>query len=84
MDRGQVRLKDTDDEWVDVGKAAPRRMLALRRSVVGYVSQFLRAIPRISALDLVAEAAREGGLDEGAARERAGELLARLNLPERL
>lgn len=84
VDHGQVRLRDADGDWIDVGEAAPRRMLALRRTTVGYVSQFLRAIPRISALDLVAEAAREGGLDESAARKRAGDLLARLNLPARL
>lgn len=41
-------------------------------------------IPRISALEVVAGAAREGFYDETAARERAGILLARLNLPERL
>jgi alpha-D-ribose 1-methylphosphonate 5-triphosphate synthase subunit PhnL len=84
VDRGQVRLMDAGGAWIDVADAAPRRMLALRRSMVGYVSQFLRAIPRISALDLVTEAAREGGLDEDAAPERAAQLLARLNLPERL
>ena len=33
--------------------------LALRRRVLSYVSQFLRVIPRVSALDIVAAAARE-------------------------
>jgi alpha-D-ribose 1-methylphosphonate 5-triphosphate synthase subunit PhnL len=84
VDSGKVRLKDEAGEWVDVAEAGPRRMLALRRRTVGYVSQFLRAIPRISALDLVVEAAREGGLDDGDARDKAAALLARLNLPERL
>jgi alpha-D-ribose 1-methylphosphonate 5-triphosphate synthase subunit PhnL len=84
VDRGQVWLKGDAGEWVDVAAAGPRGILALRRTTVGYVSQFLRAIPRISALDLVAEAARHGGLDAAAARNRAAGLLSRLKLPERL
>ncbi|MCK8785729.1 phosphonate C-P lyase system protein PhnL [Roseomonas sp. NAR14] len=82
-DHGSIRVRD-GAEWVDVATAAPRRVLALRRDVMGYVSQFLRVIPRVGALDLVAAAAREGGLDAAAARERARRLLSLLNLPERL
>ncbi len=52
--------------------------------MVGYVSQFLRVIPRVSALDIVAAAAQEAGLDRDAAHARAAALLARLRLPERL
>ena len=83
---------------VDVATAEPRRVLALRARTLGYVSQFLRAIPRVSALDLVAEAVREGAPDAGRvpiadatapdvsdpAIETARALLLRLNLPERL
>ena len=83
VDRGQVWVNDAGN-WVDVACAAPRRILGLRKTSVGYVSQFLRAIPRISALDLVTGAARESGHDEAPARTRAQALLARLNLPERL
>jgi alpha-D-ribose 1-methylphosphonate 5-triphosphate synthase subunit PhnL len=64
--------------------AAPRDVLEVRRETLGYVSQFLRVIPRVSALDIVAEAARAGGLDAALARDRAAGLLAMLNLPERL
>ena len=50
------------DETVDVASAAPRRVLALRRTTIGYVSQFLRVIPRVPALAVVAEGAgRERG-----------------------
>jgi alpha-D-ribose 1-methylphosphonate 5-triphosphate synthase subunit PhnL len=51
---------------------------------MGYVSQFLRVIPRVSAIDIVAAAARESGLEPAAAQARAASLLTRLNLPERL
>jgi alpha-D-ribose 1-methylphosphonate 5-triphosphate synthase subunit PhnL len=82
-DSGEIWLRDGDD-WVDVARAAPRRILALRKSRVGYVSQFLRAIPRVAAIDLAAAAAREGGMDAVAARAHAAFLLGKLNLPERL
>jgi len=82
-DAGAIWLRD-DGEWVDVAQAAPRRILALRRRTLGYVSQFLRAIPRVPARDLVAAAARDAGLETVAAQSRAEALLGRLNVPERL
>jgi alpha-D-ribose 1-methylphosphonate 5-triphosphate synthase subunit PhnL len=73
-----------DGGGVDMTVAQPRTVLDVRRRTLGYVSQFLRVIPRVSCLDLVAErlAAMGVGLDE--ARDRAGRMLARLNIPERL
>ncbi len=56
-DEGEVLVRD-GDEMVDVAHAAPRRILALRRRVMGYVSQFLRVIPRVGAFDIVR---RRGG-----------------------
>ncbi|MGU3406155.1 phosphonate C-P lyase system protein PhnL [Methylobacterium brachiatum] len=82
-DAGAILVRD-GDAVVDVVRADPRRMLALRARVIAYVSQFLRVIPRVSTLDVVEAAGREGGLFEDAARARAQDLLARLNLPERL
>ncbi|MCE1235970.1 MAG: phosphonate C-P lyase system protein PhnL [Hyphomicrobiales bacterium] len=83
VDAGSIRVRDCDGV-VDVATAAPREILALRRSTMGYVSQFLRAVPRVSTLDVVMEPALAQGLDETTARARAAELLARLNVPERL
>lgn len=80
---GRILLRDGARE-VDVTRAEPREILALRRTAVGYVSQFLRVIPRVSALDIVAEAARGPDLDERQAREKAAAMLATLNLPEKL
>lgn len=71
-------------EMVELTEASPRDVLAVRRETLGYVSQFLRVIPRVGALDIVAEPARSAGLSAEAARERAASLLSRLNLPERL
>lgn len=82
-DSGRILVRD-GAEAVDVAAAPPRRILALRRSAMGHVSQFLRAIPRVGAFDLVAAAGREAGLPLDAARDEAAGLLARLNLPEHL
>jgi len=80
-DRGTVSVRD-GEAMVDIATAGPREILALRRSALGYVSQFLRVVPRVGALDLVMEPARERGLDAEAARERAVTLLERLHIPE--
>ena len=73
-----------EQDFVDLGAASPRETIALRRNVVGYVSQFLRAIPRVSALDVVAQPLRERGIAAVDAREAAKTLLQRLNLPQAL
>jgi alpha-D-ribose 1-methylphosphonate 5-triphosphate synthase subunit PhnL len=69
---------------VDLATASPRTVLELRRDSIGYVSQFLRTVPRVSALDVVAEPLVARGVGREEAQERARALLTRLNLPERL
>lgn len=69
---------------LDVASAAPRQIIRLRRETLGYVSQFLRVVPRVPTLDVVAEPLLNLGIDSVQARSRAAELLARLNIPERL
>lgn len=83
IDRGAVRVRSADG-LVDVATATPREILSLRRSTMGYVSQFLRAVPRVATLDVVMEPALAQGLAEPEARARAEGLLTRLNVPERL
>ena len=82
-DAGRILVRD-GDEPVDVASAEPRRIVRLRRRTLGYVSQFLRVIPRVSALDVVASAARDQGIGTEEAETRARDLLGRLNVPERL
>jgi alpha-D-ribose 1-methylphosphonate 5-triphosphate synthase subunit PhnL len=69
---------------VDVARAEPREILALRCETLGYVSQFLRVVPRVPTQDVVAEPLLALGCGREAAMDRARELLARLNIPERL
>jgi alpha-D-ribose 1-methylphosphonate 5-triphosphate synthase subunit PhnL len=68
----------------DVAKAEPREIIALRRQTLGYVSQFLRVVPRVPTLDVVAEPLLALGTPADEARARAAGLLQRLNIPERL
>jgi alpha-D-ribose 1-methylphosphonate 5-triphosphate synthase subunit PhnL len=71
-------------EMVDIVSAPPRRILDVRRHTVGYVSQFLRVVPRVPTEDVVAEPLRERGMEREEARGRARALLERLRIPERL
>ena len=78
-DAGVIRVGD-----LDVARAQPREVLALRRETLGYVSQFLRVVPRVPTLDVVAEPLLSLGVARGDALDRARDLLGRLNIPERL
>jgi len=69
---------------LDVATAAPREIIQLRRRTLGYVSQFLRVVPRVSTLEVVAEPLLATGTTREAALAQAGTLLTRLNIPERL
>ena len=69
---------------VELCGAEPREVIDLRRKKLGYVSQFLRVIPRVPTLQVVAEPLLAQGLSDAAARARASEMLARVNIPQRL
>jgi alpha-D-ribose 1-methylphosphonate 5-triphosphate synthase subunit PhnL len=78
-DRGRIVLRNTD-----IAAADPRQVLAARRHTMGYVSQFLRCVPRVAALQVVAEPLVERGVPATKARDRAARMLTRLGIPERL
>lgn len=80
---GSIRVRH-DDRWVDLVGAPPHVVLDVRERTLGYVSQFLRVIPRISALDLVAEPLLARGLEDRKARDQAGAMLERLAIPQAL
>lgn len=82
-DKGQI-LVTIGDDIVNVAGAEPRQILKLREDTIGYVSQFLRTIPRVSTEDVVSEPLVAQGVSEEEAVYKARTLLARLNVPERL
>lgn len=85
---GEIEVLQADGSTLELTKADPRELVRMRRYTVGYVSQFLRVIPRVSALDVVAEPLIEDvahdidAIEE--AREIARALLTRLRIPESL
>lgn len=78
-DHGIIRVGDTV-----VSGAEPRVVIALRRATLGYVSQFLRVLPRVPTLRVVAEPLLTLGVAVDQAEARAAELLTRLRIAERL
>jgi alpha-D-ribose 1-methylphosphonate 5-triphosphate synthase subunit PhnL len=83
VDAGQI-IVEHRGHLVDLATASPRMVLTVRRDTIGYVSQFLRTVPRVAALDVVAEPLVSSGEARETAQDKARALLARLNLPEKL
>ena len=82
VDAGEILVRDRETGAArDLGGGDPRLVLGLRATSVAYVSQFLRALPRVAALDVVAEPLLLRGVDRASARARAAAMLSRLNLP---
>ena len=85
---GEIEVRQADGNMLELTQADPRELIRMRRDSVGYVSQFLRVIPRVSALDVVAEPLLEDAAQDYAeievARELGRALLTRLRIPERL
>ncbi len=83
VDAGSVRIRH-EGRLLDLAIVPSRTVLDLRRRTLAHVSQFLRVIPRVPVLALVADRLRDAGLDEVQARERARDMLHRVALPEHL
>lgn len=83
VDSGRILIR-SNGEMVDLASVSPRSLLAIRRHAICFVSQFLRVIPRVPTLDLVAEPLVQRGADCIDAKLKASELLVALALPERL
>jgi alpha-D-ribose 1-methylphosphonate 5-triphosphate synthase subunit PhnL len=82
-DSGRILIRH-QGEMVDLVTADPRTILSVRHETLGYVSQFLRVVPRVPALDVVGEVLVGRGTPQDQARRIATDLLLRLNIPRRL
>ena len=82
-DAGHIGVRH-QDQYIDITQAPPRQILAMRRYTMGYISQFLRVIPRVSALEIVMTPLLAMGEDVSKARVCAQVLLERLNIEARL
>jgi alpha-D-ribose 1-methylphosphonate 5-triphosphate synthase subunit PhnL len=83
VDKGEILIAHKG-AVEDLATADPRLVIDIRRHTLGYVSQFLRTVPRVAALDIVAEPLLARGVALEEARKAAADLLARLNLPDTL
>ena len=80
---GRIVLRHRGQD-LDLAGADPRAVIEARRETIGYVSQFLRVIPRVATRDIVAEPMIARGVPKQEALARATALLHRLNLSDRL
>jgi len=70
---------------VNLAAIADHIVIGIRHKEIGYVSQFLKVIPRVSAIDIVAEPLLlKNGVSPKKAKTKAGELLERLNISTKL
>ncbi|MBD2213706.1 phosphonate C-P lyase system protein PhnL [Nostoc linckia FACHB-104] len=83
VDSGSIWVKH-EESWLDLCQLAAHEILAVRQKTMGYVSQFLRVIPRVPAVDVAAEPLLELGINIDIAYNKVKELFRRLNLAERL
>ncbi len=82
-DAGRILVRH-EGALFDLASALPRTVVAIRKRTLGYVSQFLRVVPRVSALDIVADAAHDRATAPANAQATAAALLHRLNIPANL
>ena len=80
---GRIWIKH-NNHWIDLAQSQPHELIEIRKYTIGYVSQFLRVIPRVPALEVAAEPLMELGIPAEAAKEKVQSLFTHLNLPERL
>ena len=80
---GTINIRH-ENKWVDLASASPHEVLDIRKKTLGYVSQFLRVIPRISTIDLVCEPLIVQGKQIKPAKAQAKKLLNKLSIPESL
>src|SRR6202140_5018247 len=73
-DGGRIGIRH-EGMVIDLATAEPRQVLSVRRDTIAYVSQFLRAVPRVATIDVVAEPLIANGVARAEARQRAGSLL---------
>ena len=81
---GNIIFHKDNGSTIDIANATESEILNLRKSEIGYVSQFLQILPRISAVDVVSEQLIFKGESEEVARQKAKEMLDYLSIREEL
>ena len=77
---GEIVYTAKDGREIDLASAGDWEVLTLRRSEIGYVSQFFRVMPRISALETLIEPLVSRGAGREQALEQARQMLTHVGL----
>lgn len=67
---GKILFRRADGTRTDLAEASEHEILAIRRREMTYCSQFLQVIPRVAALEVVAEPLLRHGMDRNEALSR--------------
>ncbi len=81
---GQVLYRTAAGDLVDLATAPETQITDLRRAEIGFVTQFLHCLPRLSTLDVVARPLLQQGVTRDVAHAKAARMLAALAIPEQL
>ena len=76
---GQIKINNHN-----IDHKNPRNIIELRKNIIGYVSQFLRVIPRVPTIDIVMEPLLEINSDQDEVRQKAEKILQELNIDKNL
>jgi alpha-D-ribose 1-methylphosphonate 5-triphosphate synthase subunit PhnL len=79
-----VLYTDEDGRQIDLACAPEREVIRMRRREIGYVSQFLKVMPRVPAVDVLAGELRQRGWEIERARQRAREFLKIMDINQAL
>ena len=79
ISKGDVLISD-----INIRKSTPRDILKLRKNKLGYVSQFLRVVPRVPTIEVVIEPLLDIGCEKNIALKKGQEILERLKIPKNL
>lgn len=81
---GQMFYRTREGREIDLATASEREILRLRQSEISYVSQFLKVIPRVSAVNILTEELCQRGWMTERAKEQAYVLLKMMNITPEL
>jgi alpha-D-ribose 1-methylphosphonate 5-triphosphate synthase subunit PhnL len=81
---GMILYRTAKGEQIDLAQADEHTILELRRTEIAFVTQFLHALPRQASEDIVAQPLLQMGAEKEEAQTKAREMLAAMNIPERL
>jgi alpha-D-ribose 1-methylphosphonate 5-triphosphate synthase subunit PhnL len=81
---GQILYRSADGGEIDLAVAGDWDILNLRRTEIGYVSQFFHVMPRIPAREILMEPLVTRGVSREEAREQAEVMLSKVGLEKSL